>query len=206
MLHEAQQAHYFGLASNLALASVISIPATILGYDHRIGFLKPGYDADLVIWDSHPLQIGATPKQVFIDGIPQLENPFYSDKPDYFQHAPKVPNFDNEAKDAVKYEGLPPIEPRRSEKEVVIFTNVTSLHIRVGDHIKEVFDASRSGAKAYEPQSVVVKNGEIQCSSVEGSGCLASFSDFPSVQWVNLHGGSISYVNSQRITLTKWMT
>ncbi|TEB38238.1 composite domain of metallo-dependent hydrolase [Coprinellus micaceus] len=192
LLHEAQQAHYFGLASNLALASVISTPATILGYDHRIGFLKPGYDADLVIWDSHPLQIGATPKQVFIDGIPQLGNPFYSDKPDYFQHAPKVPNFDDEAKDAVKYEGLPPIEPRRSEKEVVIFTNVTSLHIRVGDHIKEVFDASRSGAKAYEPQSVVVKNGEIQCSSVEGSGCLASFSDFPSVQWVNLHGGSIS--------------
>ena len=171
---------------------MISTPATILGYDHRIGFLKPGYDADLVIWDSHPLQIGATPKQVFIDGIAQLENPFYSDKPDYFQHAPKVPNFDDEARDAVKYEGLPPIEPRPSDKEVVIFTNVTSLHIRVGDHIKEIFDAGKLGAKVLAPQTVVVKNGEIQCSSVEGSGCLASFNDFPSVRWVNLHGGSIS--------------
>ncbi len=42
LLYEAQQAHYYGLASNLALASVTTTPATVLGYDHRIGFIKPG--------------------------------------------------------------------------------------------------------------------------------------------------------------------
>lgn len=191
LLHEAQQAHYFGFAENLAIASVTSTPATILGYDHRIGFLKPGYDADVVIWDSHPLQIGATPKQVFIDGIPQLKNPFYSDKPDYFQHSPDTPNFDDEAKAAIEYEGLPPLESHRSKEDVVIFTNVTSLHIRIGDRIKEVFDIS-FGTAMQEPQSVVVKDGEIQCVSIEGEACLASFKSFPSVRWVNLKGGSIS--------------
>jgi imidazolonepropionase-like amidohydrolase len=35
---------------------------------HRIGFVRPGYDADLVVWDSHPLSVGATPLQVYIDG------------------------------------------------------------------------------------------------------------------------------------------
>ncbi|KAF6761228.1 hypothetical protein DFP72DRAFT_959128 [Ephemerocybe angulata] len=190
LLNEAQQAHYYGLPTNLALASVISTPATILGYDHRIGFVKPGYDADIVIWDSHPLQIGATPKQVFIDGIPQLEKPFFTDKPDFFQHAPEVPNFDEEAKDAIKYDGLPPLETHKSKKDVVIFTNVTSLHIRVGSHIiKEVFDVSSAGTSS-KGQSVVVKDGEVQCFSGQEE-CLASFVN-PSVEWVSLEGGSIS--------------
>lgn len=42
LLFEAQQAHYYGMPSNLALASVISTPAEVLGQDHRIGFIKNG--------------------------------------------------------------------------------------------------------------------------------------------------------------------
>lgn len=34
----------------------------------RIGFVQPGYDADLVVWDRHPLRVGATPLEVYIDG------------------------------------------------------------------------------------------------------------------------------------------
>ena len=30
---------------------------------------------DIVIWDSHPLALGATPRQIYIDGAHQLENP-----------------------------------------------------------------------------------------------------------------------------------
>jgi len=45
LLNEAQQAHYYGLEENLAIAAVTSTAAKILGYDHRIGFVKPGYDA-----------------------------------------------------------------------------------------------------------------------------------------------------------------
>ncbi|KAJ2918066.1 hypothetical protein MD484_g2411, partial [Candolleomyces efflorescens] len=185
LLNEAQQAHHYGLDETLALASVTTTPATLLGYDHRIGFLKPGYDADVVIWDSHPLQIGATPKQVFIDGIPQFDKPFYSDKPAYFQKAPEVPNYDKEVKDALAYDGLPPLEPVKATGDVVVFHNVSSLYIRVGDGIKEVFDVGTSDASS---QTVVVKDGEIQCTGVS---CLSSLSG-SSVQRIDLEGGSIS--------------
>ena len=42
LLYEAQQAHYYGLPPNLALASVTTTPAKTMGMDHRIGFLKQG--------------------------------------------------------------------------------------------------------------------------------------------------------------------
>ena len=42
LLHEAQQAHYYGLPANVALSSVISTAAEVLGYDHRIGFIQEG--------------------------------------------------------------------------------------------------------------------------------------------------------------------
>lgn len=45
-----------------------SVPAKSLGIDHRVGYARAGYDADLVVWNSHPLLVGATPLQVYIDG------------------------------------------------------------------------------------------------------------------------------------------
>ncbi|KAI0165263.1 hypothetical protein GGR52DRAFT_102327 [Hypoxylon sp. FL1284] len=65
---EAQIGHHFQLDEKLAIASLMSVPARTLGLDNRIGWVRPGYDADLVIWDSHPLALGATPIQVVIDG------------------------------------------------------------------------------------------------------------------------------------------
>ncbi len=38
-----------------------------------MGFVRPGYDADLVVWDSHPLSVGATALNVFIDGKDVLD-------------------------------------------------------------------------------------------------------------------------------------
>jgi imidazolonepropionase-like amidohydrolase len=48
------------------------VPARSLEIDYRVGFVKPGYDADLVVWDSFPLSVGATAEQVYIDGKPTL--------------------------------------------------------------------------------------------------------------------------------------
>jgi imidazolonepropionase-like amidohydrolase len=36
--------------------------------------VRPGYDADIVIWDSHPLLVGSTPLQVYIDGKATLDD------------------------------------------------------------------------------------------------------------------------------------
>ena len=33
-----------------------------------MGYARPGFDADLLIWGSHLLSMGATPSQAYIDG------------------------------------------------------------------------------------------------------------------------------------------
>src|ERR1700734_3270270 len=67
--YEAQIGHHYGLDDALAIASLTSVPAKALGMGHRVGYARVGYDADIVLWDSHPLALGAAPIQVFIDGI-----------------------------------------------------------------------------------------------------------------------------------------
>jgi len=42
LLFEAQQAYHFGLPQNLAIASVTSTPARVLGLSHRIGYIRRG--------------------------------------------------------------------------------------------------------------------------------------------------------------------
>ncbi|KAE9383311.1 hypothetical protein BT96DRAFT_982620, partial [Gymnopus androsaceus JB14] len=186
LLHEAQQAHYFGLADNLALASVISTPATIMGQEHRIGYIRKGYDADIVLWDSHPLAIGVTPKQVFIDGVAQLENPFTSTKPKALQHAPETPNFDEETKAALKYDGLPPLEPKEITSDVVVFTNFDSLFLDLGNGVEQIFASqNHSGA----PQIAVVKDGKIICT---GTSEMCSPTSYMTSRTINLHGGSLA--------------
>ncbi|KAJ3948759.1 hypothetical protein N0V92_013015 [Colletotrichum tropicale] len=54
-------------------SSITSAGAYSIQQGHRIGFVKPGYDADLVVWDAHPLQVGATTVQVFVDGREVLD-------------------------------------------------------------------------------------------------------------------------------------
>ncbi|KZV79501.1 composite domain of metallo-dependent hydrolase [Exidia glandulosa HHB12029] len=129
ILFEAQKAHYYGLPTNLALASVITSPVIAAGLDHRLGYIKEGYDADVVLWDAHPLQVGATPTQVFIDGIPQISSPYTVPgvKP---QTAPRTPRWDRESAAALKYEGLAPLEPRRRARAVA-FVNVGAAKERV---------------------------------------------------------------------------
>ncbi|EPQ57395.1 carbohydrate esterase family 9 protein [Gloeophyllum trabeum ATCC 11539] len=182
LLFEAQQAHYYGLPANLALAAVTSTPATVMGEDHRIGYVKEGYDADLVIWDSHPLALGATPKQVWIDGIAQLDNPHAAPpKPDSFQSAPATPDFDKEARDALEYEGLPPLLPEHAEAEVVVFTNVGSVYVKAAGGVRQVFLAKeREGV-------VVVRNGEVVC-----QGACDAAASAGKAKLVDLKGGAIS--------------
>ncbi|KAK4868698.1 hypothetical protein LT330_006900 [Penicillium expansum] len=74
LVYQAAVSHSFGLSEEKSLQAVTSVPARSIQQDHRIGYARPGYDADLVIWDDHPLQVGATPTQVFIDGRPVLKN------------------------------------------------------------------------------------------------------------------------------------
>lgn len=42
LLHEAAQAHYFGLPTNVALLSITATPADAMGLGHRIGRIEEG--------------------------------------------------------------------------------------------------------------------------------------------------------------------
>ncbi|KAH7032291.1 hypothetical protein BKA57DRAFT_477771 [Linnemannia elongata] len=74
LIYQAAMAHHYGLTELQALASVTSVPAKAMGLEHRIGKIAVGMDADLVIWEKHPLSLGAHPLQVYIDGIAQIKN------------------------------------------------------------------------------------------------------------------------------------
>ncbi len=64
-----------GLSWNEAFAAISSGPAEILGMGHRLGSLKPGRAADVVIWDGDPLELSSAPVRVYIDGVLQpLDN------------------------------------------------------------------------------------------------------------------------------------
>ncbi|TFK54416.1 composite domain of metallo-dependent hydrolase [Heliocybe sulcata] len=184
LLFEAQQAHYYGLPPHLALAAVTTTPAEVMGEAHRIGYLSEGYDADLVIWDTHPLALSAAPTQVWIDGIPQLSSPHTVSKPSSLQFLPDTPNFDEETRAALVYEGLPPLEPEHLTEEVVVFRNVDSVWVRAGGGVRKVLFTKQDGSGM-----VVVKNGEVVCSGT----CDQVVSEYSATaRFVDLKGGAIT--------------
>ncbi|TDL19418.1 carbohydrate esterase family 9 protein [Rickenella mellea] len=186
LMHESQQAHYYGLPSHVAMSAVISTPAEVMGLDHRIGFIREGYDADVVLWDSHPLAIGATPTQVYIDGIPQLKSPYHIHKPKSFQVPPNTPDWDKETKETLEYDGLPPLEPKRLLKNTVVFTNVSNVWQRADHGIATMYTAltGQNGV-------AVVDSGRVVCTGAQES-CLGHFKSKADVTFVDLDGGSIS--------------
>ncbi|KAI1759381.1 amidohydrolase [Hypoxylon sp. FL1150] len=81
VVFEAAKAFGYGLPYHAALAAVTTAPAERLGLGERIGKVKPGFDADIVVWDSDPLSVGAAPIQVWIDGTAQFDDPVELKKP-----------------------------------------------------------------------------------------------------------------------------
>ncbi|KAF8904152.1 hypothetical protein CPB85DRAFT_1225892 [Mucidula mucida] len=186
LLHEAQQAHYYGLPAHIALSSVITTPARIMGMAHRVGSLVKGHDADVVVWDSHPLALGAAPKQVFIDGIPQLEKPHLKTKPFSSQKVPLTPSFDTEAQEAIEYDGTQPLDPKATISGAVVFENVKSVYVQRAGKVVEAYLA-RDGL---DHGVVRVENGRTVCYGPQYI-CLETKA-FAGATRIDLEGGSIA--------------
>ncbi len=60
-----------GLDWNEAFAAISSVPAEIMGVGDRLGSLKAGRAADVVIWDGDPLELSSAAVTVIIDGVEQ---------------------------------------------------------------------------------------------------------------------------------------
>lgn len=70
LYHEAGKTQrYGGLTDDQAIALITINPAKQLGIDDKVGSLEVGKQADMVIFDNHPLSVYAIPMMTFIDGV-----------------------------------------------------------------------------------------------------------------------------------------
>ena len=65
----AKAVKYGGVSEEDALKFVTLNPAKLLHLDHRMGSIKVGKDADVVLWSDNPLSIYAICEKTIIDGI-----------------------------------------------------------------------------------------------------------------------------------------
>jgi imidazolonepropionase-like amidohydrolase len=64
----AKTVKYGGVSEEEAWKMVTINPAKMLHIDNRTGSIKEGKDADLVLWNDHPLSLYAKPEKTIIDG------------------------------------------------------------------------------------------------------------------------------------------
>lgn len=103
-----------------------------------------------------------------------------------FKEIPSVPTWDEEQREAVEYEGLPPLSAKKVVKGKVVLKNVREVWIRVEDGVKERWLAKpgeRSG-------TVVLTNGAITCAGQEGW-CLTGEDKGSSEVEIDLQGGAV---------------
>ena len=139
LVFEAAKGYHHGLPYHAALSAVTTAPAELLGMGERLGKVKPGFDADVVLWDSDPLSLGAAPLQVWIDGVIQFDHPveLSKSKTGPMKHDQSLQEF---------------IE-HPTEFPDVIFTGVTHV-------LLPGYKSTNSGNK---PVNVAVSKGKISC-------------------------------------------
>ena len=65
----AKSVKYGGVSEEEALKFVTLNPAKLLHLEDRVGSLKVGKDADVVLWSDHPLSIYAKAEKTIIEGV-----------------------------------------------------------------------------------------------------------------------------------------
>lgn len=101
-----------------------------------------------------------------------------------FQRAPKTPDWEKEINATLQFDGLPPLEGRRTAG-TVRFINVKSMWTRSGHKSEQRFINDVSNATA----TVVVQDGKVLCFSTAES-CPTLDGDEAEI--VDLQGGSLA--------------
>ncbi|KAB8227596.1 uncharacterized protein BDW43DRAFT_242444 [Aspergillus alliaceus] len=182
LVYQAAVSHSFGLPEDKSLQSVTSIPARSIQQGHRIGYARPGYDADLVIWDDHPLQVGATPLEVFIDGRTVLHDEDTLDQVIY-----RNPN-------SVEPPQTPLFRPsilKHEKNEVCAKVQVPSSNILFTAIKKVLLDTSTSLSEDSGDVVLLLQNGRIACLD-KRSTCLPSPGRDENITQIDLNNGYIT--------------
>lgn len=160
---QAAIGHSFHLPEDKALQAVTSIPAKAIDLDYRVGYCRPGYDADITVWNMHPLRLGATPLQVFIDGQPQLDQEKVESSMGTTFTTAGAESIVSDAKPQVRYE--PEVEEKeemcaRATEEGQSFI-ITGIQKAFVEHYPEL---TESVAEAGEgPLDLVIARGNVVC-------------------------------------------
>jgi hypothetical protein len=175
LIFEAAKTTHYGLPSQEAFKAVTSTPANAIGLGHRIGSLKVGYDADIVIWDREPLSLGATPLQVFIDGVP------------IFDEHPIEPIVEKkQAAPAAKVDIAAVPKKLEGAKSFIL---------------KNAGYSFLGATPAEGPIEVVVKDGAVICTASDCSSEIASVQSSSAVPEYNLQGGYVLPVSISQDSL-----
>ena len=68
LLEKARFARRFGLDADVAMASITSTPAKIIGVEDRVGKIAAGYHADLIALNGDPLELTTSIRWVMVNG------------------------------------------------------------------------------------------------------------------------------------------
>ncbi|KAL0482872.1 5-methylthioadenosine/S-adenosylhomocysteine deaminase [Acrasis kona] len=149
LLMSAGKAYYFGMSLQGSLDAITINPAKALKLGHRVGALRAGYDADVVIYDRHPLQLGARADKVFVDGALLVDN--------------KIPLHSNPNK----------IESTSRPDHIVVEQSIggeCTTRTRYSSYaIKDALLYTMDGTEDASRGNVVVLNGNVSC---VGSSCV----------------------------------
>lgn len=110
----AKSVKYAGMSEEDAWKMVTINPAKLLQIDNRTGSIKVGKDADLVLWNNHPLSIYAVAEKTMIEGA------VYYDYEKMLQAEKQVEQEKNELVNMMieaKNKGMKTQAPKKKEKE-----------------------------------------------------------------------------------------
>ena len=109
----AKAVKYGGVSEEEALKFVTLNPAKLLHIDDKVGSIKVGKDADLVMWSDHPLSIYAKAERTMIEGVT------YFDKDTNAQNIKQIQKERNELINMMlqeKNKGMKTVAPKKKEK------------------------------------------------------------------------------------------
>ena len=120
----AKAVKYGGVSEEDALKFVTLNPAKLLHIDDKVGSIKVGKDADLVLWDGHPLSVYTKAERTMIEGVT------YYDKDTNEQLIKDIKSERNELINMMlqeKNKGMKTVAPKKKEK---IYFHCDSLENR----------------------------------------------------------------------------
>ncbi|KAL0074749.1 hypothetical protein J3Q64DRAFT_1202866 [Phycomyces blakesleeanus] len=203
LMHEAQKAFHYGFDEHLALAAVTSVPAKALKLDHRIGRIAPGMDADIVIWERHPLRLGARPQKVIIDGAEMNFKASWAKSVEEDQDSTWVDTLADTVDVADKKEEkkgwLPPFSTSTMKLEDHGLNNPIKFDEACGPNVNSFVmrnigrlymgpDETYDSTMAKERIGLVVKDGVIICAGIE---CDREHVEWPKSSPVFEMGGAV---------------